>query len=70
MLTKLPVVIILQYIYIPNQYVVYLKLIQCCISFIYQYNWKKIKLNNRRMMRKTVSQNQEIINTKNVYKVH
>lgn len=34
MLTQLTVLVISQYIPIPNHYVVYLKLMQCCISIL------------------------------------
>lgn len=33
-LTRLTVVIILQYTHIPNPYVIHLKLIQCCMSAV------------------------------------
>lgn len=42
MLTKLIVVIILQYICISNNYVVHLGLIQCDMSTMYQQNEKKL----------------------------
>ena len=38
MLTKLTVVIIWQYIHLPNHYVVHLGLIQCYLSLISQEN--------------------------------
>lgn len=40
MLTKLIVVFISQYIHIANHYVVHLKVIQCWMSIIFQYNLK------------------------------
>ena len=35
---------ILQCIHMLNHYAIHLKLIQCCMSVISQYNWKKNKL--------------------------
>ena len=43
-LTNLIVVIILQYIIIPNHHIVHLKLIHCYMSIISQYSQKKIKI--------------------------
>ena len=47
-LTELTVIIISQYIHISNHYVVYFKLIQCYMSIIYEWNWRKaIKVNHK-----------------------